>query len=152
MYQYLRHISQIFRHIRSFLSGFLAEGETTLSSRLLKRLQKRERERAKHPLAQPTRCASHDYLPNLEYNFLISYKIQSTSKLPSRASTLRHFPSLLGFCAQSKRNKDEEKMQENDIRRKERERREREEEGDRRERGDALRRQKVDEVVREESS
>lgn len=43
-------------------------------------------------------------------------------------------------------------MQENDIRRKERERREREEEGDRRERGDALRRQKVDEVVREESS
>lgn len=45
MYQYLRYISQIFRHIQSFLSGFLAEGETTLSSRLLKRLQKRERER-----------------------------------------------------------------------------------------------------------
>lgn len=43
-------------------------------------------------------------------------------------------------------------MQENDIRRREKRARERKREGDRRERGDALRRQKVDEVVREESS
>lgn len=43
MYQYLRHIRQIFLHIRPFLSSFLAEGKTILSSRLLKRLQKRER-------------------------------------------------------------------------------------------------------------
>lgn len=52
------------------------------------------KKREKHLLAQPTRCASHDYLPNLEYNFLISYKIQSTSTLPSRAPTLHHLPSL----------------------------------------------------------
>jgi len=62
--------------------------------------RKREREREEgHPLARPMRCASHDYLPNLEYNFLVSYKIQSTSTLPSRASswpTLRRFSSLSG--------------------------------------------------------
>lgn len=32
------------------------------------------------------RDASHDYLPNLEYNFLVSCKIQSTLTLPGRAA------------------------------------------------------------------
>lgn len=35
---------------------------------------------------RPVRDASHDYLPNLEYNFLVSCKIQSTLTLPGRAA------------------------------------------------------------------
>lgn len=121
MYRYLWHISQIFQRIRSLFSyRFLAEGKTTSSNRSLKRPQKREREG--RPVARPTRCALHDYLPNFEYNFLISYKIQSTSTLPSRTSsqsTLRRFPSLSGFCTRNKRNEDDEETQENTMKEKE---------------------------------
>lgn len=39
---------------------------------------------------RPVRDAtSHDYLPNLEYNFLVSCKIQSTLTLPGRAAASR---------------------------------------------------------------
>lgn len=39
---------------------------------------------------RPVRDAtSHDYLPNLEYNFLVSCKIQSTLTLPGQAAASR---------------------------------------------------------------
>lgn len=106
---FMTHQSNFSVYSASLFYRFSAKGKTTSSNRSLKQSQKGERER--RPVARPMRCAPHDYLPNLEYNFLISYKIQSTSTLPSRTSsqsTLRRFPSLSGFCARNKRNKDDE--------------------------------------------
>lgn len=52
---------------------------------------------------RPVRDASHDYLPNLEYNFLVSCKIQSTLTLPGRAARVDQprapFSSSLRFLA-----------------------------------------------------
>lgn len=140
MYQYLRHINQIFWHIRPFLSGFLAEGKTTLSNRLLKRLQKRERSiHLRNPRDVPRTIT----YPISNIIFLLAIKSNQR-----RCCLAMRRPSIISLLSRdSTRKVSETRTTRKSGKRDEKEREG--EEGDRRKRGDALRRQKVDEVVRE---